>query len=642
MKRHTSLALLVIIILTGFALRLYRLDAVAFRGDEAFSAQYWAGEPLANTFASIATIEPHPPLTYILFRFWGLLVGIEHEFSLRLLSVLPNTIGIAAMYALGTQFSGDRRVGLLSAALWAIHPLQIWHAQDFRNYAMWAGLSVMTLWSALRVIQRRKLKDWTLYAIVATVTGYIFYMELLTIGVLGLYVLSLWLLRAQFIAPLHVPKDNILFVVQWSVVNGIIIALILVAYVVTQGNLVGNGGYGGTTGGFNLGEYGYWFLTELNFGETLSLEFRQMIWPVLLIAFIFAWLIVVSHNRKQALFLALLTIVPLVMVGLISTKLNIFRPRYIMMSSPAYVLLLTTALFIAYERAKSGSGKSIVLWLMIALVVSWVAIAGISLQNYYLNPSYRKAPDWPTLTAYLREHTQVGEVVIQTAVDSAYGFYYDAPADDFALPRSPDQSPDEITANLEEWRDRYSSLWVVARTLQWPNAGIVEAWVENNMQLVRDTEIDGLPIREYKRWEVADAEIAETPLATFGDSIDFIGARILPIEPTGEVPIWLYWQPQATTDDPMTVFVQLIGDINPTTGSPLWTQDDHPPQHGRVSTDLWEIGVVYRDIYELQLEDVPSGNYEVEIGFYNPATGERLLTISGDNFYVIGTIAVES
>ena len=82
-SRNTSLALLVIIILIGFALRLYRLDAVAFRGDEAFSAQYWAGERLAVTFSSIATIEPHPPLTYLLFRLWGLLVGIQHEFSLR-------------------------------------------------------------------------------------------------------------------------------------------------------------------------------------------------------------------------------------------------------------------------------------------------------------------------------------------------------------------------------------------------------------------------------------------------------------------------------------------------------------------------------------------------------------------------------
>jgi hypothetical protein len=641
MKRSTSLALLVIIILIGFALRLYRLDAVAFRGDEAFSAQYWAGEPLAVTFASIATLEPHPPLTYILFRAWGLLVGIQHEFSLRLLGVLPNTIGIAAMYAFGTQFSRDRRVGLLSAALWALHPLQIWHAQDFRNYAMWAGLSVVTLWSALRIMQHQRLTDWILYVIVATVTGYIFYMELLTIGVLGLYVLVLFLMpvRTQYIASLH--KPDVRFVIQWCVVNGIIIGLVFAAFFSTQGNLVGDGGYGGTTGGFNLSEYGYWFLTELNFGETLSLEFRLMIWFPLLIAFVFAWLIIASNNWQQALFLALLTIVPLVMIGIISTKLNIFRPRYIMMSSPAYILLLTTALFIGYERAKSSTKYRVLLWVIIGLVLSWVLIATFSLRNYYFNPLYRKAHDWVTFTDYLREHTQPGEVVIQTAVDSAYGFYYDAPAADFALPRSPDQPQEEIIDNLEEWRDRYSSLWVVARTLQWQNAGIVEAWVEANMQLVRDTSIDGLPIREYKTWEVAASEIADTPLTTFGDSIDLIGAQILPEEPTGEVPIWLYWQPQTTTNEPLTVFVQLIGAVNPATGSPLWTQDDHPPQHGRVSTDLWETGIVYRDVYELPLGDIPAGTYEVQIGFYNPVTGERLLATSGDNYFVSGTLEVE-
>ena len=139
MTRKLSLALLVIIILIGFVLRLYRLDAVAFRGDEAFSVQYWAGQPLATTFSEIATIEPHPPLTYVLFRIWGLLVGTEHEFSLRLIGVLPNLLGIAAMYALGLHLTGDRRVGLLAAAFWAIHPFQIWHAQDFRNYALWRG-----------------------------------------------------------------------------------------------------------------------------------------------------------------------------------------------------------------------------------------------------------------------------------------------------------------------------------------------------------------------------------------------------------------------------------------------------------------------------------------------------------------------
>ncbi|MDQ7034390.1 MAG: hypothetical protein Q9P01_06010 [Anaerolineae bacterium] len=363
--------------------------------------------------------------------------------------------------------------------------------------------------------------------------------------------------------------------------------------------------------------------------------------PIFLIAFVTAWLVVLSHNRKQALFLTLLTIVPLIMIGIISTGMNIFRPRYVMMSSPAYILLLAAAIFITYDRAKSSFRQRMVWLLLTGFFVGWVAIAAISLRNYYNNPIYHKAPNWSAMTNYLRDNTQVGEVVIQTAVDSAYGFYYDAPADDFALPRSPEQSAEEIVANLEEWRDRYSSLWVVARTLQWANAGIVEAWVDENMQLVRDTATDGLPIREYKRWQVETSEIADEALTSFGTSIDLVGTRLFAPEPTGEITLWLYWHPQEITEEPFTVFVQLIGDINPITGSPLWSQDDHPPQNGRVTTDLWQTDIVYRDIYELPLEEVAAGSYEVWVGFYNPVTGERLLTSDGNDYYAVGTITVE-
>ena len=635
MQRYTSLAWLVVLLLIGFGLRLYHLDAVAFRGDEAFSAQYWAGQPLATTFSSIATLEPHPPLTYILFRLWGLLVGVRDVFALRLLGVLPNMLGIAGMYALGKRLTGDKRVGILAAGLWAIHPFQIWHAQDFRNYAMWAGLSVLTLWTALRVIDSDRRRDWIAYCAVAIFTSYIFYMELITIGVLGLYVLSLAVIGRKR----HVPDIN--FVLRWCTLNTVIIGLVFAAYFITQGNLVGDGGYSGTTDSFEFAQYGYRFLPVLNFGDTLSLEFRQQLWLVLQIAFVFSWLLIVRNKYKQALFLVLLAIVPLVMIGLISIRLDIFRPRYIMMSSPAYVLIWASATFIAYEWAKSKANQRVVFGVMVGIVVGWTMVAAISLRNYYFNPVYRKAFDWVAMTDYLRDNTQAGEVVIQTAVDSAYGFYYDAPADDYALPQNPDQPAEEIIEWLAKWREEYSSLWVVARTLEWPNAGIVEAWVTENMQLVRDTAADGLPIRQYKTWEVAETEIADAPFATFGDSINLMGAFIHEPEPTGEITIWLYWQPLSTTEESLTVFVHLIGAINPATGSPLLAQDDHPPQDGRATTDLWQTNIVYRDVYELPLEGVASGEYEVWVGFYHPVTGERLLTEDGDDYYSIGTVIVD-
>jgi hypothetical protein len=46
-------------------------------------------------------------------------------------------------------------------------------------------------------------------------------------------------------------------------------------------------------------------------------------------------------------------------------------------------------------------------------------------------------------------------------------------------------------------------------------------------------------------------------------------------------------------------------------------------------------------VYELPLADIPAGTYEVQIGFYNSITGERLLAENGDNYFVAGTLEVE-
>ena len=143
----------IVIILLAFALRLHKLADVPLRGDEAFSALYWTGLPLSQSLRDIATIEPHPPLTYALFRFWGIWVGgIDSVFALRLLSALGNLLGVAAMYGLARRLGGRAWLSLMAALLWALHPFEIWHSQDYRNYALWAGFSVTALWLGLRLI----------------------------------------------------------------------------------------------------------------------------------------------------------------------------------------------------------------------------------------------------------------------------------------------------------------------------------------------------------------------------------------------------------------------------------------------------------------------------------------------------------
>lgn len=633
MTRRTHIAILIGIVLLGFSLRLYQLDAVAFRGDEAFSVQRWAATPLSESLSEIASIEPHPPLTYVLFRLWGLIFGIESEFTLRLLPILFNLIGIPAMYALGKRLSGKAIIGLISAFLWAIHPFEIWHAQDFRNYGIWAGLSVMLLWLALKLIQsnKREMTDWLLYIFVATISCLIFYNELITIGILGLYVLLLYWRETKF-------------TIQWSVVNGSIIILTIVAFFIFQGDLVSSGEYAGTTGALQIEQLWQRFISVLQFGDTLSLSLQYQFnpatnwWTFILAITVVALFYVTKSRPKQSIFILMTAFIPLLMLGLISTRLNIFRPRYVMLAVPGYILLISYTIHLLW----SGKFTRIV---SIAMMILWISISGISLDNYFHNVDYRKSPDWRELTAFLEENTQADEIIIQTSVDAGFGHYYniaDIIAGEFALPANFDQPISDVITKMEATAESFDTIWILGQTFpDWQNAGVVEDWAFENLQLIRETWIAGLPVRQFMNRDVQDGEVNDESIAIYGDSIVLLDIVTLQSDYTDDLTIILYWQALQQTETPLTVFVHLVGDINPETSTPLWSQDDHLPQNGFISTDLWETGTIYRDVYTLPLSSVTSGEYSLYIGFYDPDINERVLLENGEDAYVLDSVIID-
>ena len=63
-------------------------------------------------------------------------------------------------------------------------------------------------------------------------------------------------------------------------------------------------------------------------------------------------------------------------------------------------------------------------------------------------PVFRKAPAWDELGAFLNSRVNEDDLVIQLAVDPAFGYYFDGPAQDIGLPVKPDQAAVEIEAAL--------------------------------------------------------------------------------------------------------------------------------------------------------------------------------------------------
>ena len=81
----------------------------------------------------------------------------------------------------------------------------------------------------------------------------------------------------------------------------------------------------------------------------------------------------------------------------------------------------------------------------------------------------------------------------------------------------------------------------------------------------------------------------------------------------------LYWQALQRPAEPYTVFVHLV-DSN----GQIQAQQDAMPLQNSLPTSCWQAGEWITDSYELEVGDVPAGDYSLEIGLYYLPTLNRL------------------
>jgi hypothetical protein len=82
----------------------------------------------------------------------------------------------------------------------------------------------------------------------------------------------------------------------------------------------------------------------------------------------------------------------------------------------------------------------------------------------------------------------------------------------------------------------------------------------------------------------------------------------------------LYWRALAGMGTSYKVFTHLLGD-----DGRIWGQRDDFPGQGTLPTIGWVEGEVLVDEYEITVDSqTPAGDYQLEIGMYDPASGARL------------------
>jgi mannosyltransferase len=166
-------------------LRYYNNTAVALWHDEAFSALYITKYGWGEMMHRIV-LDVHPPLYYIVLRFWSYVFG-SSLLSLRGLSILLGVLTVWAGYMLVKQAFKRENWALLAALLLAVNPFQIQYALEARMYTLGTFLVLLSSYLLLKALEDQKKKYWIMYGISVGAAALTHYFLLFSIAAQGIY-----------------------------------------------------------------------------------------------------------------------------------------------------------------------------------------------------------------------------------------------------------------------------------------------------------------------------------------------------------------------------------------------------------------------------------------------------------------------
>ncbi len=626
---------LLLLTAAALSLRLFRLDHFSLRGDEAFDVLF-ASQGLDRILAQLRISQPYPLLFHTLFHGWLRVAG-ESEFAVRFPAALAGTLVVPLVFCVGSRLF-DRRVAWFAAFLTALNPFLIWHSQDGRMYSL---LAAVTLASALFLIQAIRRPSavglWIAYGlttILALLTHYfaVFFLAaqvatalfmlrrregrrltwisrwLTTLGLVAAFYLP-WVLYAAPLVAVHA-SDWVVPVSVWALFQRS-----LISYSVGQSVDALKGGM--VAAGFAL---------------------VAVVGPM------------VSRRRVQASGVwtaALYLLIPLLLSYVGSLYRPMFDEKYLISGVSFYLLLVSAGLVALLDRSRLVGVAVAIFVLGGTIWGSW---------GYYFDAAYAKSPDWRALADRIRSLAEPGDALVHNYPDPAARYYLADILPVELLPGSFPLDKERTAGELEALTGSYSRIWLLPRRdAKWDEEGFVETWLDAHCDQVGEEAISSFRLKLY--WTPVNfARIMRPVGARWDEAVRLDGYRLetappsLDREPSSAVDsleggdilrLTLYWETLIRTRMEYKVFVHLVGP-----DGRIWAQQDGFPVGGTRSSTSWRQGETLVDKYAIILPTrAPSGEYSLEVGWYQPETGSRLLLegpgeSSGADRLVLGALRV--
>ncbi|MFQ5811978.1 MAG: glycosyltransferase family 39 protein [Anaerolineae bacterium] len=637
-NRHLTSIILILLLLTAFALRLYRLDHQEIWGDEAHSA-YVASLPLLSAVSP--RTETNPPLYHFLLYFWVKLTG-SSVFALRFLSLVLGVLTVPLVYRLARLAFGEL-VSLLAALLCAISPFLVYYSQEARMYALATFSTTLSMFLLARIVSGergpsrprrfpsknlRGLK-WTAYLLATAAAIFTHYYALFVVVAQNAVLMTLWRRDRGKLR-------------RWSAVQSAL-ALSYLPWVLAQRGFLG----GKASARFDeltlpglisivkrsLIAFSVGTTVEM-LGDYLTLAFLLLVALGLAAAFRSR----ADGNRWQPWLLLAWLVIPLISAWLVNPIMPFFQERYLLVAAPAFIILVARGLGWMGDRWP---------WALVLGLLLVVSASSFSLHGWFFDDAYTKG-EYELMMDYVRDHAQQGDLLLlNNPLQDALFDYYRPPGVHYRLLSRHDLRTEQRAHQaLDALTEGYSRVWLVmfGYAEQYDPDHLAERWLSDHGYRSSYRSFLGAYLTLY----VMSPADASFPMQhTVAANLDYkalligYGLAAQEIEAGETLRLTLYWQALAEMEKRYTVFVHLLDSDNR-----IVAQMDSEPLGGTHPTTEWQFGEIVRDNYGLLITpDTPPGEYLLEVGMYYLPTLERLpvLDASGsaeDDRVVLGRIVV--
>jgi len=323
--------------------------------------------------------------------------------------------------------------------------------------------------------------------------------------------------------------------------------------------------------------------------------------------------------------------------------LGLYREAYLkflLVTTPALSLLMASGLTrdppflphatqravrIAYDVLRSA------VYILLLLLPTARALHHVYADSSYARDNYRG------IVTYIQATGRSGDAILLNAPgqNEVFGYYYQGNLPVYPLPENRPLDPEATESALMELAQPgarvFAILWATEESD--PNR-FIETWLDEHAYKALDTWYGNVRLAVYAvpaRTPSQPDQSLERDLhsSETDDEVALVGYSLLNDQlAAGDIAqITLFWRADQTPTRRYKVFVHMLDEA-----SQIVAQRDAEPGGGARLTTLWEPGEMIADNYGLPIHPAtPPGHYRLEVGLYDPETGQRLLTPEGES-----------